>query len=114
MKEDYPLYEKWFKILDWIMDRTNTYPKNIRFTMSQRIQNMALDVHDGIIEAIYTKKRLHILVSLNLYIEKLRSLMRLSYHRKYISMPQFEHIIHELNDAGKVLGGWIKSEQKHP
>jgi flagellar biosynthesis/type III secretory pathway protein FliH len=112
MKEDYPIFEKWFKILDWLLDRTNSYPKNVRFSISQRIQNMALDIYEKIIEAIYTKKRLALLYGINMLLEKLRAYMRISYHRQYINLKQFEFIAVELNEAGKMIGGWIKQEQK--
>ena len=41
--------------------------------------------------------------------EKLRALMQISVNKKYISLKQYEHISREINEAGKMLGGWIKS-----
>jgi len=113
MNENYPLHETWFRFLDWVMDRTNTFPKNVRFSLTQRIQNLALDLHEDIIEAIYTKNRLHILHKMNMKLEKLRFLMRLSYHRNYINIQQFEHAVVSLEEAGKMIGGWIKKESGH-
>jgi flagellar biosynthesis/type III secretory pathway protein FliH len=75
-KEDYPVFEKWSKILDWILDTVEKFPKSARFSLASRIANIALDVMEKIIEAIYTKKRLYILRNINLYIEKLRVLFR--------------------------------------
>lgn len=111
-KEDYPVFEKWSKILDWILDTVEKFPKSARFSLASRIANIALDVMEKIIEAIYTKKRLYILRDINLYIEKLRMLFRISMKRKYISFKQYEFISYELTNFGKMIGGWIKHEAK--
>jgi secreted Zn-dependent insulinase-like peptidase len=109
MKEDYPLFVKWFEATDWILDTVEKFPKSVRFTVSGRIANMALDVMEGIIEAIYTKNRAYILERINLYIEKLRVMFRLSYKRRYLSKQQYEYVSELLNETGKMIGGWKKS-----
>ncbi len=109
MNEDYPVFKKWYKILDWILDKTEKYPRNVRYSLSGRINDIALDVLEKIIEAIYSKKKRHILQSINLYIEKLRVLFRISSDRKYISLKSYEFISMEINEFGKMIGGWIKS-----
>jgi hypothetical protein len=45
----------------------------------------------------------------NLYMEKIRALLQISVDKKYISIDQYEHISGEINEAGKMIGGWIKS-----
>lgn len=72
MNEKYPIFEKWTKIIDWILTTVEKYPKSARFTLAGKIGNLGIDVLEKIIEDIYTKKRLYILYSINLYIEKLR------------------------------------------
>ena len=109
MKEDFPIFVKWFDATDWILDTVEKFPKSVRFTISGRISNLTLDVMEGIVEAIYTKDRSYILERINLYIEKLRVMFRITYKRKYISAKQYEHISGLLNEAGKMTGGWKKS-----
>lgn len=109
MNENYPVFDKWYRILSWIMDMCEKYPKSVRFSLSGRIASMSIDIIESIIEAIYAKKRCHILRRINLYMEKLRVLFRLSCDRKYISVKQYEYITREINEAGKMIGGWIKS-----
>jgi len=111
MKEDYPAFKKWYKILDWILNKIEKYPKSVKFSFSSRIGNISLDILEKIIEAIYSKKRLDILEQINLYIEKLRVFFRISYERKYISVKQYEYISGELKEFGSMIGGWIKSVQ---
>ena len=112
MKEKYPIFIKWSKLLDWTFDTVEKFPKSVRFTLSTRIVNISLDVLEGIIEAIYAKQKTDILKKLNLYIEKLRVLYRISHDRRYISVRQYEYVSLELDETGRMMGGWIKSETK--
>jgi hypothetical protein len=109
MNEKYPVYIKWYKTLDWILDTVEKYPKNVRFTISGKIVELSILVMEKIIEAIYSKEKKYILQEINLYIEKLRVFFRISYDRKYISANQFEFICTEIEETGKMIGGWMKS-----
>jgi hypothetical protein len=110
MKEDYPIFVKWVEATDWIMSTVEKFPKTVRFTVSSRIVNMTLDVLEGIVEAIYTRNRSHILRRLNLYIEKLRVLFRISFTRRYISKAQYEFVSGLLDETGRMIGGWEKAQ----
>lgn len=109
MKEDYPLYVKWSSVLDWILDKSEKFPKDVRFSLANRISNNAIDVLGGIIDAIYSKEKAAILDKINLSLEKLRVLFGICHRRKYISFTQYEFIAGELNEAGRMVGGWRKS-----
>jgi hypothetical protein len=109
MKEDYPLFVHWLSALDWILDTAERFPKSVRFSLAGRIADLSLDVMEGIVEAIYSKQRRHILDRCNLYIEKLRVLFRISHRRRYISMGQYEHVSGLLDEAGRMIGGWRKA-----
>jgi four helix bundle protein len=108
MTEDYPLYIKWRYIVAYMLDICGKYPKSVRFNLADRLTNISLDVMETIVEAIYAKQKTDILHSANLYIEKLRALLQISVEKKYISISQYEHISREINEAGKMIGGWIK------
>jgi hypothetical protein len=70
---------------------------------------LALDIIEAVVEAIYAKDKSDILHNANLYMEKLRALIQISVDQKYISVNQYEYISREINDAGKMIGGWLKS-----
>ena len=109
MKDDYPLYIKWRYIVEYLLDICGKFPKNVRFNLVDRITNISLDVLESIVEAIYAKKKTQILDKANLNIEKIRVLLQICMNKKYVSIGQYEHISVELNEAGKMLGGWTKS-----
>ena len=106
--EEYSVFKKWYKIQDWILDRVESFPKNVRFTISTRISNITLDVLEKIIEALYSRNKKPILDSLNIELEKLRIFIRISFERKYMSEKQYQFISFEINEFGKMIGGWIK------
>jgi four helix bundle protein len=109
MKDDYPVYIKWRYIVSYMLDICGKFPKNVRFNLANRLTNISLDVIELIIEAIYTKRKLKILQKANLYIEKIRALLQISVERRYISVSQYEHIAKEINETGKMIGGWLKT-----
>ena len=51
----------------------------------------------------------YILKRINLYIEKLRVIFRISFKRRYISKNQYEYVSTMLNETGKMIGGWKKA-----
>jgi|TARA_B100000315_G_scaffold161774_1_gene150264 four helix bundle protein len=109
MRDDYPLYVKWRYIVSYLLDICGKFPKNVRFNLADRITNISLDVIEYIIEAIYAKRKIDILKRANLSIEKTRALLQIAVDRSYLSMGQYEHISREINEAGKMVGGWMKS-----
>ncbi len=112
MKEP-SLFVLWYEFLDWLLDRTEKFPKKARFTFTHRIDNLALDFLDDIVEATYSGKsrKLEILKRANLKLEKLRVFLRLSCKRRYINKTSFEHAMRELEKGGKMIGGWIKERE---
>jgi len=112
MKEDYPLFVHWYRTLDWILSTVERIPKTARFSLASRMADYALDTMELITEAVYTKKRTHILDKANLYIEQQRVLFRITHDRRYISHRQYEFISNELNEAGRMIGGWRKQSHE--
>ncbi|MBT4526184.1 MAG: diversity-generating retroelement protein Avd [Deltaproteobacteria bacterium] len=110
MNEDYPIFVKWLSILDWLMDRAESFPKSVRFTVSSRLVNLSLEIMDGIIELIYSRNKAKMINQANLKLEKLRVLIRICFKRRYLSAKQYEYIAEEINESGRMLGGWKKYE----
>ena len=70
--------EAHYRFLLWLGPTLEKFPKDKRFTLGDRIQNIALDILEELIEATYTRDRVPHLRRANLGIEKLRFLMRLA------------------------------------
>jgi len=109
--EELPIYIRWYKFLGWLLNATEKFPKRVRFTFSTRLDNMALDVMEKIIEAAYSRDKLELLRRANLEIEKMRVLSRLCYDQGYFGKRAYEYAVNELYEVGRMLGGWIKEQQ---
>ena len=108
-QKEMPIFVKWFEFLKWLFPITAKFPQRSRFTFANRIDNIALDVMENIIEARYTKNRNDILKEANLRIEKMRILMRLCKELGLLSFNSYEFANKSINEVGKMIGGWIKS-----
>jgi len=105
---DLPIFVKWLDFLKWLLSTTDKFPKKSRFTFSDRINNLALNIVEELVEARYTTHRAGILIRANINLEKLRVLIRISYELRFISFKNYEQAMYSMNEVGKMLGGWMK------
>ena len=112
MIDDYPLFTHWLQSTDRIFDYVEKIPKKARFSLASRISDVCLNVMEHIVEAIYTKKREPILVEINLDLEKLRVFFRICHRRRYISTKNYETVSGNINEAGRMVGGWLKKRDE--
>lgn len=107
---DLPAFVKWLDFLEWLLPVTEGFPKRVRFTFSDRINQLALDVVEDLIEARYTREKQAPLRRANLRLEKLRVLLRLSQRLHFLDYKRFEYAMKQINEVGKMLGGWLRQQ----
>jgi len=56
-KNNYPLYVKWMEVVPWIMARTERFPKNLRYSLAQKIDNICLEILELIVQTIYSQAK---------------------------------------------------------
>ena len=101
---------KLYDVITWLLGRVERFPRSQKFTLGDRTVNLALDTLELLIEATYTRKRLPLLQKANVQLEKLRYLIRLCHDFKLLSAKQYAFISAEINEVGKLIGGWIRSQ----
>ncbi|VAX11432.1 hypothetical protein MNBD_GAMMA26-2501 [hydrothermal vent metagenome] len=104
-----PALEAMFRFQLWLIPTIEKFPRSQKFLLGDRIQSTALDVLESLIEATYTKKRLRILQTANLTIEKLRVLFRLAKELRYLNPKRYEYAVKQLFEIGSLVGGWMKN-----
>ena len=94
----------------WTLDRTASLPKSQRFTFGERVDRLTLDCLELALEAIYAApdKKAAPLRRMNLNLEKLRVFWRLICDRRWISQQQPLFVSQELDEIGRMTGGWLK------
>lgn len=109
---DLIIFAKWVDFLEWLMPALDKFPQKARFTFHHRIETIALDIVEDLVEARYTPEKRVILKRANLRLEKLRVLMRLSQRLRYLSNEGYRHATKSIDETGRMLGGWMKQQQK--
>jgi len=107
-----PIFAFWETLLDDLLTRTQKFPKSVRFTLTNRIDNLAVDVLELLIRAQYSQNKLVDLQQISIFIDTLRVLIRLCHKRAYIDHNGYEHVVRGLDEAGRMLGGWIKQQAR--
>ena len=110
--EELPLYIHWEKALGDLLDRTMKFPKSVRFTFSTRIDNLALDLLEAIVEACYNtgREKQALIRRMDGRLSLLRVLVRLSFERRYLDRRGYEHVARNLAEAGHMVGGWSRQQ----
>lgn len=108
---DLPIFVAWLDFLEWLLPTTAKLPKHIRFTFVQRMDNLALDVVEDLVEARYLRNKRPVLARANLRLEKLRVLLRLCESLGYFPRARSEHAMRAVNEVGAMLGGWLRQQQ---
>lgn len=107
-ESDLPIFVKWIDFLKWLLSKTEKFPKKVRFTFSNRMNNLALDIVESLVEARYSRSKFLPLKQTNLNLEKLRILFRIAYESRFLSHEAYEYGVRKMNEVGRMLGGWMK------
>ena len=108
--DDLPVFAQWVEFLAWLLPTTEKFPHKIRFTFTSRIDNLALDVVEDLVEARYARDKQIPLRRANLRLEKLRVLLRVCHQLTYLPHAKYEHAMRAINEVGAMLGGWRKQQ----
>jgi len=113
MKE-IPLFILWERTLDDILDRTIKFPRFVRFTFSTRIDNLGLDVMERVVDARFASggRKNALLAEIDRLLARLRILLRLCHARNYLDSGGYEHVMRNLDEAGRMVGGWRKERSR--
>ncbi len=70
---------QWEEFTGWLLAHTGRWPKSVRFTLAQRVEEHALDITEMLVEARYEPEpRRRLLHDVNLRLERVRHLLRLA------------------------------------
>lgn len=105
-----PLFVRTYDFLLWFIPQVQKFPRLYRFTLSERLQRLALDFQDGIVAAGKSQgvTRLEKLKSADIQLEQLRVWVRFARDNKLITLKQYEHAARGLAEMGRLLGAWLK------
>lgn len=91
-----------------LLDRTQRFPKVVRFTFSGRIDNLGLDVLQMLVRARWATptEKVGLLREVDSALACLRVLLRLCHARRTLGSGGYEHVMRGLDEVGRMVGGW--------
>jgi hypothetical protein len=109
-REVSPALERAYQFLAWLVPTLDKFPRRQKFLLGDRIESTVLG---GLVEATYTRNRSRLLESVNLKLDKLRLLFRLSAELQLLDQRRYEHASRGIDEIGRLVGGWIKAGRAH-
>jgi hypothetical protein len=108
-----PLFVKTYDYLLWLIPQTLKFPRSQRFLLAERLSKLALEFYDQILEAtMEPATRALTLRQADKTLTKLRLYTRLSYDLQCLTMGKFEHSARQLDEIGRLLGGWQRAAKR--
>ncbi len=100
--------EEWHALLQ---PSLRNFPKAIKFTMAQRIENTSLECIDQVIRANLDKPRRpeHILQA-RVCTERLQLLIRIARTNAWIDLKHYELFSERITEVSKMLAGWARAK----
>lgn len=91
----------------WLLARTTRWRKSARFTLTQRLENHALDLVETLVIARYVpRERRSLLDGANLALERMRFLLRMAHQSTICPTNTLEFAARALDEIGRMMHGW--------
>ncbi|MSP15192.1 MAG: four helix bundle protein [Myxococcales bacterium] len=98
---------QWEEFTGWLLAHTGRWPKSVRFTLAQRVEEHALDITEMLVESRYVPAaRAAHLREVNLRLERMRHLLRLALATHATSNCGFESVMRGIDECGRMVHGW--------
>lgn len=109
-----PLFKKAYDLYKQLYALRNKIPKQERFSVYLKSENALLEVIENILKASQLSKdeKLPALQNAAFKINLLRVFIRLMKDIKTIDLKTYSSFETEIDEIGRMLGGWIKSTKE--
>ena len=110
---DIPIFKKIYEMYKNFYNFRNSIPKQDRYTLWQKCENILLETLENILLASQMSKeeKLPILEKASLNLNLFRIFVRLAKEVKAIDNKKYILLQENADEVGRMLGGWIKSVQ---
>jgi len=111
---DIPIFKKTYELYKTLYGFRNVIPKQDRYTLWQRCENLILDILENILWASQLPKaeKIPILEKTSLRLNFLRVFIRLSKEIKMLDNKKYILLQKSVDEIGRMLGGWLRSTRQ--
>ena len=108
---DIPIFKKIYELYRNFYSFRNSVPKQDRYTLWQKCENILLDTLENILLAsqMSKKEKLPVLEKASLQLNLFRIFVRLAKEVKALDNKRYVLLQENTDEVGRMLGGWIKS-----
>jgi len=112
--QETPLFSKIYELYNLLYKINKNLPKRDRYTLGQRIENCCLDLLKYILSASNSPKQetMSYLKKANIELEFFKVIVRVANKNNLFKIKQYLEVETMLQEAGKMLGGWIRYQQR--
>lgn len=110
-KEDLMILQKVYDMIEYGYIALRQYPKSEKHTLAAETKRCMYEILKLVIRANKKYYKKTTLQDLDIELETLRYLVRLGNSLGFLPFKKFEVWSRQLNEIGRMLGGWIKSQQ---
>lgn len=107
-----PVIQACYDFTVWLLPKIGKLPRDLRFTLGEKIERLTLHILEGLIRARYDSDRGPILDDVNVDLEVLRHLIRVAHDLKALPTKAYGDAAKQLMDIGIQVGGWRKSTDR--
>jgi len=113
MLEEMVIFARTFDLLEWLLPKSERFPRAYRSTVTQRLMDAALDLQEALVvaETRPGRVRLAALRDADAALGRLRVYLRLAHRWHWLSDGQYAHAGGMVGEIGRLLGGWLKAEK---
>jgi hypothetical protein len=106
------IYTRTFDLLEWLLPKSERFPRAYRSTLTQRLMDAALDLQEALIRAEPRRgrSRLMALREADDALGRVRIYLRLAHRWRWLSDGQYAHVGTMVAEIGRLLGGWLRAE----
>jgi hypothetical protein len=114
MAEEMVIFTRVFDLLKWLLPKAERFPRAYRSTLVQRLMDAALDLQEALVEAQSRegRSRVSALRNADAALARLRIYLRLAHRWRWLSDGQYAHAGTLVAEIGRLLGGWLRAEQR--
>lgn len=106
-----PIFVTTYELLRWIVPKMTKFPREHRFGLAQKILDTVYRFQHRLLQAIKepdARRRAAFLHAADVDLAELRILLRLSLDLELLKTGGYRHIAALTDEAGRLLGGWLK------
>ena len=108
-EQEFLVIKRGYDFSKWLLHHTGKFPRSYRFSVAVKLENAILEFIELTTVANMRKDKLPLLKRADEDLARMRLLFRLSYEMRFINSKSYEFGSKQMNELGRLLGGWIKN-----